>query len=166
MAVFDTIMNAPTRTYVIDLQSSLLDEFFKTYRNIDFDLEARAAGIGVVIYYIVDRDNQSFRKARDLESTTNLSEFILVKNEAIEKRANYNPQGDDVVSLDHLRTVHLPVLSDDLLNLLEQEEFSLFDFMAGKETGLPYDLKLELWNLLDFFYSQRAPDSQGITHFI
>ncbi|MEM9331419.1 MAG: hypothetical protein AAGA53_08845 [Pseudomonadota bacterium] len=164
--LFDTIVGDPERSYVIDLQAEYLDVFFETYRNIEFDLEARASGIGTVVYYMQDRDSKSLQAAHDLEEKLNFATFFLVKNDAIEKRANYNPTSDLALSLDHIRSVRLPIVTDDLLNVLEHREFSLFEFMAGRQTGLPYDIYLEMWNLLDFFYGQRAPDKEGFTHFI
>ncbi|MEM9279055.1 MAG: hypothetical protein AAGA76_10820 [Pseudomonadota bacterium] len=164
--LFDTVMGNPERNHIVDLQSEHLSDFFETYRNIEFDVEARAQGIGTVVYYMLDRDDKSLQGAHDLQDQINFAECILVKNDQIEKRSSYNPDSDLAVSLNHLRTIRLPVLSDELLNILEQETFSLFDFIAGKEADIAYDIKLELWNLLDFFYGQRSPDSHGVTHYI
>lgn len=159
-------MAEPERNYVVDLQAHHLNDFFETYRNIDFDLEARSAGLGAVVYFVQDRDNKSLQAAYDLQNRLNFAEFILVKNDALEKRARYDQNSDLAMLLSHVRSIRLPELSDDLLEVLELEEFSLFDFMASRGLDLPYDVKLELWNLLDFFYTQRAPDRNGFTHYL
>ena len=164
--LFDTIMADPERNYVVDLQSHHLKDFFETYQNIQFGFEALSAGLGTVVYFMLDRDSASVKAAHDLENSLHFSEFALVRNDAMERRAQYDPNSDLAHALNHLRTIRLPELSDPLLQLLERVDFNLFDFMAGNETDITYEVRLELWNLLDFFYTQRRPDGQGFTHFL
>lgn len=164
--LFDSVLEAANRYALIDLQSNLLNEFFSTYSDIGFDEEAYRQSVHVVVYYVLDKSYRSLERAHEIYEKINHGQFFLVENEAIGK-----PNLRDVSSpiqhmLSRIRILRFPLLSAGLIDVLEDPGFSLFDFMAGQNQSIEYDCQLELWNLLEFFYQQRAPDKEGITHFL
>ena len=166
MRIFDTILASPENNHIIDLQAHHLHPFFKIYTDIGFEEAAQEANINVLTYFVLDKDDRSIEAAQDLVSKFETTEMVLVENDFI---TQHNTR--EAINLHHgelfdLRKIRLPELSSDLLQLIERPDFSLHHFMAGRDKSLPYELNLELWNLLEFFYAQRSPDRTGKTHFL
>ena len=166
MQVFDTVLAKPGINHIVDLQSHHLNAFFQIYGDIEFEAAARDANVNVLIYYMLDKDDRSIETASAIVDRFETTEMVLVENDFIAQHNTREQISDYHGEIFELRKIRLPELSGDLLRLVEQPDFSLHSFMAGKDDSLPYELKLELWNLLEFFYAQRGADRTGKTHFL
>ena len=164
--LFDTMVAAPETQYIIDLQANLFRQFFKIFSDIEFDTEIEKLGSRVVVFFIVDKSESSLSAAVEVGACLRDSDFFIIHNTAIGSALETLSPETQQEMLNADRKIILPKLSDDLVKLLEDPRFSLFDFMAGRLKEMPYDLRLELWNLLDGLYEQRSPDSQGVIHLI
>lgn len=167
MQILDGVINQPERNHIVDLQSSILDAFFETFRNLDFDRVLNSQKLGVVVFYMLDKTTKSVNGLRSVANNLQTSELVIVENEAVGRSsaAGFYHEAEDVFS--QYRRIIFPRLSDDLLALLETPgAFDLFDFMAGNDHGLGRDTAQELWDLMDFFYRQRQADRYGVTHFL
>lgn len=164
VTLFDTMMGDPGRTYVIDLQASLLRKFFTIFKDIEFDTEIEKLGSRVVVFFILDKTIKSIAATNEIRSFLKASDFFVVDNAAIGTAIETLPPDLQGEFLKMDRKIVIPEFSKELLALLEDPDFELFRFIAGKSKSIPYELYLELWNVLDMLYEQRSPDSQGVTH--
>ena len=62
--LFDTVMKQESRYCLVDLEPRLLETFFQTFEDIGFDEAAHDAGVGVVIYYMLDKTHRSLEHAK------------------------------------------------------------------------------------------------------
>ena len=164
--LFDTIIARPDRNYVIDLQASLLERFFSIFHDIAFDSGAAEAGIGVVVYFLVDRQVRSVRAAEHIRGLMAASELILVRNDAI---GDVTADPDAAVEYDGIdkdRDLVLPRLSERARDLVETPGFSFGAFLTGADRDVPFELRQELWDFLESIYNQRVAGRSGTTHLI
>lgn len=164
--LFDTVMAKPNRYQLADIQPGQLNAFFETFQEVEFDSEAYAQGIHVVIYYMLDKSFRSLQRAAEIQEQLTFSQFFLVENEAIGKPDLREAEGKARTMLNSIPVLRFPRLSTALVDTLEDHGFSLFAFMAGNNQNVAHTVQLELWNLLEFLYQQRSADREGITHFI
>ena len=166
MRVFDGILANPDCNHIVDLQSHHLRSFFQIFNDIEFEAAARDANVNILVYFLLDKDDSSIDAASEVIRQLGSAEMVLVENDFIAQHNTREEIAEYHGELFELRRIRLPELSGDLLRLIEEPDFSLHRFMAGKEDHLSYELKLELWNLLEFFYAQRSADRTGKTHFL
>ena len=67
MKAFDTIMAAPNRDYVIDVAAPHLPIFLEAATDLGFIPEIRRLGLDSVVFYIIDKDEESLRAAAQAE---------------------------------------------------------------------------------------------------
>ncbi len=67
MKMFDSIMGSPGRDYVIDLPAPQTENFYATYRQLDFHIEATRAGFQIVVFFIVDKDYSSLKFSEEIQ---------------------------------------------------------------------------------------------------
>lgn len=164
--LFDTMMAQAGTNFIVDLQSNHLHRFFDIFHDIEYDEGAKEAGVGIVVFYMLDRSAQSLNAARKMQMRLRKCEFVLVKNHAIgtEFGAEMFPRQEG--TLKPHREIVLPQFSWGLLELLENPEFDLTGFIAGQGRDLPYEIQQELWGILEMLYDQRAPDREGVIHLL
>ena len=162
--LFDSMIAEPDRNYIIDLQADLLRKFFKIFSDIEFDTEIAKLDSRVVVFFIVDKSKSSLSAAVKVGACLRDSDFFIVDNSAMGSALVTLSPNTQKQLLNADRKVVLPRFSDDLVRLLEDPRFSLFEFMAGRLKGIPNEISLELWNVLDMLYEQRSPDSRGVIH--
>lgn len=166
MQLFDTMITEPGINYVVDLQASLLKQFFSIFHDISFDTGAREAGVGVVVYFIVDRSLNSIHEAERVREQLRCSEFVLVHNEAIGNALAIPGAAEEYEDIEKDRDLLLPKLSDETLALVENPAFKFSDFIAGNSEALPIEMRRELWQFLEIIYNQRKLGGSDTVHLI
>ncbi len=161
--LFDTIIAEPQFHYIIDLQSAFLNKFFKIFSDIRFDEGAREVGIGVAVFFIVDRSMSSIHAAEWLRGQLTCSEFILVRNDAIGTLLHMPVAAANYLRINKDRDLVLPKLSANALSFIEQRGFTFSDFIAGEMSPPPDTVRLELWKFLETIYNQRGTSGSGTT---
>ena len=164
--LFDTMIEHPERSYVVDLQASLLTRFFRIFEDIAFDEGARQSGIGVVVFFLIDRQLQSIQAAESIREKLRCSEFVLVLNEAIGSPLHIPEAAIEFEEMDKDRYLVLPELSEAAIEYTESPGFSFGSFIAGGAKQVPLQLRRELWNFLEAIYNQRRAGGSGTTHLI
>ncbi|MEM7461251.1 MAG: hypothetical protein AAF362_01075 [Pseudomonadota bacterium] len=164
--LFDTMIGGKGINYVVDLQASLLTQFFSIFHDISFDTGAREAGTGVVVYFIVDRSLNSIHEAEKVRAKLRCSEFVLVHNEAIGNALAIPGAVEEYEDIEKDRDLLFPKLSDETLALVESAEFSFSDFIAGNSEDLPIEIRRELWLFLEMIYNQRRVGGSETVHLI
>jgi hypothetical protein len=161
--LFDTIIEEPQFHYVIDLQSSLTAKFFQIFNDIRFDEGAAEAGIGIAVFFIVDRSMSSIHAAEAVRSALTCSEFIIVRNDAIGTLLHLPSAAESYLRIEKNRDLVLPRLSAAALAYIEQRGFSFADFISGEIAPPPEAVKAELWRFLETIYDQRGSGGQDTT---
>jgi hypothetical protein len=127
MKLFDTIMGSPGRDYVIDLPVPQTENFFATYSQLDFHIEATRAGFQIVVFFIVDKDYSSLRFSEDVQRQVAPALFVPVRNIYI---------GSALVPRSDTLSIDIPELDRDVMNLVEARHFSLRNFILGDEGSM------------------------------
>lgn len=161
--LFDTIVSEPNYQYVIDLQASLLDRFFKIFSDIQFDEGAAEAGISTAVYFIVDRSMSSIHAAEAVREKLTVADFVMVTNEAIGTLLHMPSAAADYLRIPKDRDLVLPQLSWKASELIEEPGFTFAGFIAGESRDLPVELRVEMWNFLEKIYNQRSVAGSGAT---
>ncbi|MEM6463433.1 MAG: hypothetical protein AAF724_16115 [Pseudomonadota bacterium] len=153
--LFDTIIENPHLDHVIDLEAHHLKRFFSIFEDIDYDRAASLAGMGVAVFFFLDRTLASIQAAIALRKRLTSSQFVLVRNDAI---GVYRPPAygeRELFRIDMDRQIRLPSLPTDLLDFVEDPEFNLSDFILQRPHNLPDWLSDELWTILEAIYEQQ-----------
>ena len=127
MKLFDTIMGSPGRDYVIDLPVPQTENFFATYSQLDFHIEATKAGFQIVVFFIVDKDYSSLRFSEDVQRQVAPALFVPVRNIYI---------GSALMPRSDTLSIDIPELDRDVMNLVEARHFSLRNFILGDEGNM------------------------------
>ncbi|MFZ1813720.1 MAG: hypothetical protein WBO55_03415 [Rhizobiaceae bacterium] len=161
--MIDTIINEPGYNYIIDLQASLLNRFFKLFHDINLDEGAVEAGIGVAVFFMIDRSLTTLAAAKSVRDQLRKSEFVLVRNDAIGNMLHIPEAANEYLRIDKDRDLILPRLSDEARQYLETPGFTFADFIAGESHHVPANIRYEFWNFLETIYNQRKPGASGTT---
>jgi hypothetical protein len=161
--LFDTIIAEPQYNYVIDLQAPLLERFFDIFADIRFDEGAREAGIGVAVFFMIDKHIQSIEAARKVRAKLSCSQFICVRNEAIGSPVMTPAGAGAYLSLPKDRDIVLPKLSQKALGVIDEEGFTFSGFLSGDAEKTPLHERYEIWNFLETIYNQKKTGASGVT---
>ena len=126
MKVFDTIVSAPGRDYVVDLPVRHMEPFFKAVAELDFFTEAHKAGFRVLVFYIVDRAPASLKSARALQEFPGIDLFVGVVNEYV---GSSWPEEEGALII--------PEMARALATAISDKRFSLRSFVLGDGQNLP-----------------------------
>ena len=126
MKLFDTILGAPGRDYVIDLPVRHMEPFFKAVAELDFFEEAHRAGFRIMVFYIVDRSITSLKAARTVQEFPGLDLFVAVDNEFV---GTSWPRDEGALVL--------PDLPRNLAIAISDRRISLRSFVLGDRQNLP-----------------------------
>ena len=135
MKLFDTIMGSPGRDYVIDLPAPQTENFYATYRHLDFNIESAQAGFQIVVFFIVDKDYSSLKFSEDIQRQVAPVLFIPVRNLQI---------GSALVPRSDTLSIDIPELDREVMSIIEARHFSLRNFILGDEGNMPAPLSRKL----------------------
>lgn len=161
--MLDRMIQEPDCNFVVDLQASLLDAFFKIFHDISFDEGAAEAGSGVAVFFVLDRSVRSIEAAARTRARLKCSEFVIVKNEAIGTVLHEPRAAELYMAIPKDREISLPRLSEAARDHIERHGFSFAEFVAGKAEEAPVAIRFELWNFLETIYNQRRAGASGAT---
>jgi hypothetical protein len=133
MKLFDTILAAPGRDYVVDLPARHMLNFFKAVEDLNVFVEANKAGFRIVVFYVVDRVAASFKAAKAIYEQEGIDLFVAVRNENV---GSSWPKEEGALVL--------PALPRDVAVAISEKRFSLRNFVLGDEQGLEGAGKLAL----------------------
>jgi hypothetical protein len=123
IALFDHILANPRASYVIDLPARHIDRFFEIANAGGFLEETRRMGHGFTTWFILDRTQASFRKARAIWHETQ-GQIIPVRNESIGSYADAPEVRRSYLELSELGELTLPALGETALKWLEPRTHS------------------------------------------
>jgi hypothetical protein len=123
--IFDTILAAPGRDYVIDLASHLGRIFFEEARELGFFTEARKQGFRFILLFIVDATAQSLRAAKDLQRERDADVFVAVRNMHV---GSAWPDDESAITI--------PDLDEETAKAITSRRFSLRSFVLGDTQNL------------------------------
>jgi hypothetical protein len=161
--MLDEMIRETDVNYVVDLQSSLLDRFFEIFHDIAFDEGAAEAGIGVAVFFILDRSMRSIEAAKRTREKLRKAEFILVRNDAIGDILHEPKAAELYLSIPRDRDIRIPKLSNEARDMVERLGFSFAAFLTGKAEEVPVAARFEIWNFLEAIYNQRQAGASGDT---
>jgi hypothetical protein len=153
--LFDTILENPQIDHVIDLEARHFERFLSIFTDIAYEQAAAEAGMGVAVYFVLDRTLASIKAAASLRKRLMASQFALVRNDAVVafRAPDYGER--ELSQIDTDRQIRLPVLSTDVLDFIEDPEFNLTDFVLQRQNTLPEWLSDELLGILEAIYEQQ-----------
>lgn len=137
MKLFDTILAAPGRDYVVDLPARHTESFFHTARDLDFFAECARTGFRVFVFYIVDNSFASLKAAYALQREKGIDLFIPVRNMLV--RSHW-PENEGALTI--------PFLAAPIASAISNRRFSLREFVNGDPQGLSPDMVPQLQGFL------------------
>ncbi len=137
MKLFDTILAAPGRDYVIDLPARHTESFFHTSRDLDFFAECKKSGFRVFVFYVVDNSFTSLKAAYALQREPGIDLFVPVRNMLV--RSHW-PENEGALTI--------PFLAAPIALAISNRRFSLREFVNGDPQGLAPDMVPQLQTFL------------------
>jgi hypothetical protein len=138
MKLFDTILAAPGRDYVVDLPARHTESFFATERDLNFFGECKSLGFRVFLFFVVDQSFTSLKAAKALQHYPSVDLFVPVRNLFV--RSTW---AEDEGALT------IPFLSAPIASAISNKRFSFRDFVQGDTQGLAED---DVSTLQSFLY--------------
>lgn len=140
MKLFDTILAAPGRDYVIDLPALQRDNFFDAMVALRFIDEARKGGFRFIVLFIVDRDEDSLKHADAVARQARPDLMAYVRNQQL---------GSALEGADGRFVITMPGLDPALSEIIiASRRFSLRRFLLGEEAQVPAQLRSKLKSFL------------------
>lgn len=138
MKLFDTLEAPLPETQVIDLTHRSFKKFFKLLQEIDYAAVAQARGIEPVIFYIFDRDAESYEQGRLIRDHFKDCGFVLVENAQLGEIGKDLRKNSAYLALKmHHPRMTLPQIDPFFVGVIEDPKFSLSEFMRKAEGREP-----------------------------
>jgi hypothetical protein len=137
MKVFDTILAAPGRDYVVDLPARHTENFFAAERDLNFFAECKKLDFRIFLFFVVDQSFVSQKAAKALQHYTGVDLFVPVRNMLV--RSSW-PEDDGALTV--------PFMSAPLASSIGNRRFSFRAFVQGDMQGLEGDAIPALQNFL------------------
>jgi hypothetical protein len=138
MKLFDTIIGAHGRDYVIDLPSPELENFCQTQVKLGFVPEAIRVGYRCVVIFIVDKFHTSLAAADDVGLALAPARLVEVRNAFVGRPSRH---GSEV-------QLEIPVMDPDVVAVLDNRRFSIRAFLLGEDLGLSPETEFKLKHFL------------------
>lgn len=162
MALLDRALSSPPHDCVVYVPPHLNRDFFTYLRQFDFSAAARAHGIEVVIYYMVDKAGGSLSAAEAIRVQNAGDRFIIVWNEAFMPSVREGFATGLLNTLKKDGQLILPKLAPNLLKPVEDPGFSFSNFVLADEPRLPPAMAEQLREFLaDIFRQMDAIEDAG-----
>jgi hypothetical protein len=136
MTALDTILMMPERDYVIDLPARLFSKFFDVVEELNFIEETRAAGMELIILFIVEPSMASLNTAKDVYLSYPHDRFIAVRNEALGHVLDRYEEAKIFFDISSYGEIALGEVSKDIMEVTEDPEFSFRTLLEGENYGL------------------------------
>lgn len=137
MKLFDTILAAPGRDYVVDLPARHTDSFFAAERDLRFFTECKKQGFRVFLFFVVDQSFVSLKAAQTLQHYPGVDLFVPVRNMLVR---SLWPEDEGALTM--------PYLAAPLASAVSNRRFSFRAFVQGDTQGLASDAVPLLQNFL------------------
>jgi hypothetical protein len=137
MKLFDTILAAPGRDYVIDLAARHTESFFAAERDLAFFSACREIGFRIFVFFVVDESLVSQRAAVEARRALQVDLFVPVRNLLV--RSSW-PEDDGALTI--------PFLSAPIAMAIGNRRFSLRAFVQGDTQGLDVEMETALQSFL------------------
>jgi hypothetical protein len=130
MTLFDTLALTTPEARVVDVTHQSFRKVFKVMQDIDFIAEARTRNVEPAIFYIADRNADSYAEALHLRGRFAGCPFVAVDNPFLGVPADHIRKSDAYQSfLAHELRLTIPMLDPAATLALADPQFSLSDFM-------------------------------------
>jgi hypothetical protein len=165
MALLDRALASPPHDCVVHVPPHLNGDFFNYLRLFDFTAAARAHGIEIVIYYVVDKASGSLSAGETIRVENPGNRFIIVWNEAFMPSVREGFATGLLNTLKKDGQLVLPKLPPNLLKPVEDPGFSFSNFVLSDEPRLPSAMADQLKEFLaDIFRQLDAIEEVGEAH--
>jgi hypothetical protein len=130
MKLFDTLAAPMPESQVIDLTHRSFQKFFKLMRDADYVAEAKARGIEPVIFYIPDRDVETYEQGRNIRDFFHDAAFVLTENAFLGELAKDTRRSESYLAFkNHRPLLEVPTLDPFLTGVVMDPALSLSEFM-------------------------------------
>ncbi len=137
MKLFDTILAAPGRDYVVDLPVRHLESFLAAAADLNFFAECKKLEFRVFFFFVVDNSYTSLRAAKAVQSIEGIDLFVPVHNKAV---SSTWPEDEGALII--------PLLPAPIASAIGNKRFSIRNFVQGDVQGLNQDMTVEFQNFL------------------
>lgn len=132
MTLFDGMAEPSPDSRVVDVTQQAFRKFFGLMREIDFIAEARANHVEPVIFYIADRNRDSYEEGLMLLERFPDCGVVIVENAFLRQAAGPTRISQAYRTLDaHDLRLHMPVLDPIAASFVEDSTFSLGEFLRA-----------------------------------
>ncbi len=138
MQLFDTLVAPASAPRVVDVTHRSFSKFFHLMEEIGYAEEARERGNEPVIFYLLNREADTYTRGLSLREHFKDCSFVLVDNEA-----NGRPERAVQLSVDYMTLMRhdlqmkLPALDPMFATVIEDPYLSLSGFMQDPPAGMP-----------------------------
>jgi hypothetical protein len=130
MKLFDTLAAPMPESQVIDLTHRSFQKFFKLMRDSDYVSEAKARGIEPVVFYIPDRDAETYEQGRNIRDFFHDAAFVLTENPFLGDIPKETRRSESYLAFKTHRPVfQVPQLDPFLTGVVMDPALSLSEFM-------------------------------------
>jgi hypothetical protein len=131
MMLFDTLAGRSCEARVVDVSHYVFRKFFKVMADCNFVSEARTRQVEPVIFYIADRNSDTYEEGRILRERFAECALVLVENAfvgAVKDRTRRSAGYRAFES--HDLCMSLPLLEPEFADAIEEPNVSLSDIMS------------------------------------
>lgn len=138
MQLFDALASSASAPRIVDISHQAFGKFFKLMKETGFVEEARERDNEPVIFYIVDREADSYAQGLALRETFRECHFVVVENEQNGHPDRATQGGPDYRTLmQNDLKMQLPALDPMFATVIEDPYLSLSGFMQDPPAGMP-----------------------------
>ena len=137
MKLFDTILAAPGRDYVVDLPVRHLENFLAAAADLNFFQECKNLEFRVFFFFVVDNSFTSLKAAKAVQALAGIDLFVPVHNKLV--RSTW-PEEEGALTI--------PLLPAAIASAIGNKRFSIRNFVQGDVQGLDEGMTMELQNFL------------------
>ena len=131
VSLFDRLAAPSAEVQVVDVATQAFKKFFDLMRETDYVAEARAKNVETVIFYIPERDAESYEEGARLLARFPSCTFVTAENENLDEIDTYARGGEGYFALrQHERRMLIPRLDSLFALALAESTLSLGDFLS------------------------------------
>jgi len=157
MKLFDTLLVPSRNPRIVDLTHRSFSKFFNLLLEMGFVAEAKLHDIETVIFYIPDRETESYQQGVSLRELFKDCHIIVVENALLGQPSDYVQRSNSYKTLmQKALTMRLPALDPLFVNVVDDPQLSLSDFSKAVEGEYPPAQKTIAYLSLEARFSIRA----------